>query len=253
MARSGPLDRTFSDGELDSFERFMTTVTYTERNPLNTEAFYMWCMLRRDRPVQFIESGTFKGYSANFICEALSHNDNSPQFTTIGFDLENCLVEARARLEPYPFARVVEGDSFDVIETIEDKSLSTAFFIDGPKGKNLKPFLKKVFALFPNICFVAIHDAEPDGKSGNRRIALSYAHTYDVFFCGSEFQTHYARLDEPLFKVMAEDLWRPYRLKGQPISSYGTETAFIVPNAQKASALGQIRSLPGRLATALRG
>lgn len=251
MARSTPLERTFSDSEFDRFATFMKTVTYTERNPLNTEAFYLWCMLRRDQPEQFIESGTFKGYSANFLCEALSHNPNAPEFTTIGYDLENCLVEARARLDHYAFAKVVEGNSFDVIETIADKTKSTAFFIDGPKGKNLKPFLKKIFALYPNITFIAIHDAEPDGKSGNRKIAQSYEHSCDVFFCGSEFQEHYTRLDAPLFDAMPEDLWRPYSLKGQPISSYGTETAFIVPNPDKTSALGQIKSLPRRARKAL--
>jgi len=233
MARSVPLDWQDSDGMMNDFEQFLKTVTYSERNPLNTEAFYLWCMVRRDQPEQFIESGTFKGYSATFLCEALAGNSNNPSFTTIGYDLENCLIVARDKLAKYEFAEVVEGDSFLVVDDIQDKSKPTAFFIDGPKGKNLRPLLEKLFEIYSDIVFIAIHDAEKESGSGNRKIALSFENQCDVFFCGADFQERYRHLDEPLFDVMPEDLWRPYRLKGKDMESYGSETAFIVPNPEK--------------------
>lgn len=48
---------------LKEFNEFLGTVEYSDRNPLNTEMFFMWCMIRRFKPLLFIESGTFRGYS----------------------------------------------------------------------------------------------------------------------------------------------------------------------------------------------
>ncbi|RLC81225.1 MAG: hypothetical protein DRJ03_08275 [Chloroflexi bacterium] len=82
----------FQDDEyLDEFEDFVGTVTWSDRNPFNTEMFFLWSMIRSTKPKLFVESGTFKGYSANLICEALERNGNGAEFITIGFNFQNCL------------------------------------------------------------------------------------------------------------------------------------------------------------------
>ena len=107
----------FQDDEyLDEFEDFVGTVTWSDRNPFNTEMFFLWSMIRSTKPKLFVESGTFKGYSANLICEALERNGNGAEFITIGFNFQNCLPFARRRLEGYRFARVIEGDSREILK-----------------------------------------------------------------------------------------------------------------------------------------
>ena len=83
---------------LQEFKEFSSQVEASGRNPLNSEMFFLWCMIRTTRPQLVIESGTFRGYSASFICEALRQNDNQAEFVTFGYNLENCLPYARQRL-----------------------------------------------------------------------------------------------------------------------------------------------------------
>ena len=90
---------------LAEFSDFLSTVEWSDRSPLNTEMFFLWSMIRATKPELFIESGTFRGYSANFICEALKRNNNGAKFITFGFNLEHCLPSARERLKQYTYPR----------------------------------------------------------------------------------------------------------------------------------------------------
>ncbi len=221
---------------LSEFRDFIKTVTWSDRNPLNTEMFFLWSMIRTTKPQLFIESGTFKGYSANIICEALKYNDNDAKFITFGFNLENCLPFARKRLEKYSFAQVIEGDSRKLLLLEDQSDESVAFFIDGPKGRNMPPLLFTIVQNFSNIQFIAVHDCQKESSSGNRAIIKSFfAGEYTVTFCDSEFQDTFSYLDESLIGKSALVDWKPYYWNGIKQDSYGTETGYILPVLGKKS------------------
>lgn len=218
------------DEYLQEFEEFLPSVQYTERNPLNTEMFYLWCMIRSQKPELYIESGTYQGYSATFACEALSRNNNDAEFITVGFDLDDCLRHARARLDKYPFAQVIEADSREFIKARASEQKRTAFFIDGPKGRNMFPLFKIIRERFEHFAFIAIHDCEREGTSHNRfRVRQFYGLDYPLLFCGTDFQTAYREMDVPLIGRSEMVDWKPFFFNGQDRESYGTETAYVLP------------------------
>ncbi len=226
----------FKDNKyLVEFTDFLDRVAYSERNPLNTEMYFLWSMIRSTQPELFIESGTYKGYSANFICEALKRNGGEVEFVTMGYNLENCLPYSSHRLEPYPFARVEEGDSRVLIKTLwKNEPRSAGFFIDGPKGRNMPPLLFSILRRFRNIEFIAVHDCEKESGSGNRwYIEKFFGKEYPIMYCDSSFQDRFAHLDKTLIGKSETSKWRPYYLNGKRRASYGTETGFILPNLGK--------------------
>jgi len=155
------------DAYLAEFQRFLPTVEWSDRSPLNTTMFFLWSMIRSTKPKLFVKSGTFMGYSAHFICEAIRLNDNDARFVTFGFNLENCMPFARKRLRNYPFAEVVEGDSRNLIGQLRT-AVPAAFYVDGPKGVNMLPLFYEILGGFENIEFVAMHDCERGSGSRNR-------------------------------------------------------------------------------------
>jgi hypothetical protein len=192
--------------------------------------FFLWAMIRSTKPKLFIESGTFKGYSANFICEALKHNDNDAEFITFGFSLENCLTFARQRLKEYSFARVIEGDSRELLKAWPNETRPTAFFIDGPKGWNMSPLFFAIQAKFANIQFIAVHDSQQESGSRNRWHLLKFfGGEYPLMFCESNFQKKFSYLDESLIGKSELVDWKPYYWNGIKQDSYGTETCYILP------------------------
>ncbi len=233
--------RYFNDHQyLREFEDFLDSVTYTERNPLNTELFFLWSMIRSTKPKLFIESGTFRGYSANFICEALARNANNVEFVSFGFNLDNCISYASQRLAKYEFARVVEGDARELITGFASESRPTAFFIDGPKGRNIPPLLFNILKLFANIIFIAVHDCEEESGSGNRwYVSNFFGNQYDYILCDSSFQERLSFLDQDLINRPEMHYWKPYFISGKPQDSYGTQTCFVIPK-EKISRLNRI-------------
>ena len=214
---------------LDEFRSFISTVEYSDRSPLNTEMFYMWCMIRALQPRLFIESGTFRGYSASIICEALARNDTAATFLTIGFNLEDCIPFAKQRLAPFSFARVIEGDSRQVLKRFDGATDKAAFFIDGPKGENMYPLLKLVLKKFPDFLFVAVHDCNKESGSGNRYCINNFFGTeFPILYSDTPFQQEYAELDSSIVGRSKLVSWSPFHLDGQPIDSYGTETGFVL-------------------------
>ena len=187
-------------------------------------------MIRATKPKQFIESGTFKGYSAQFICEALKANDNEATFSTYGFDLENCLEVAKERLRSYSFAHVFEGDSRTLMNRSPKSPLSTAFFIDGPKGRNLPLLLFRIIRYFSNICFIAVHDCQTESGSGNRDVLLRFFDAeYPIMFCNTSFQEKVSKLDVPMIGQSNLVDWRPFHVNRKKQHSYGTETGYVLP------------------------
>jgi len=214
----------------EEFVSFLKTVTWSDRNPLNTEMFFLWSMIRSTKPKLFIESGTFKGYSANFICEALKLNHNEAEFITFGYNLENCLPFARTRLKQYPFATVVEGDSRTHLASNPVETRPTAFFIDGPKGKNLPLLFSVINKKFTNIQFIAVHDSQKESGSGNRDYLIKFfGKEYPIMFCDSAFQDKFSYMDKPLIGKSELINWKPYYWNGIKQDSYGTETGYVLP------------------------
>ena len=215
---------------LAEFSDFIRTVEFTDRNPLNTEMFFLWCMIRSLQPELFIESGTFRGYSASIICEALKRNNDGAEFVTYGYNLDNCLPYARQRLAGYPFARVIESDSRVELKKWKNERRKTAFFVDGPKGRNMPPLFYTLMRNFHNIQFLAIHDCEQENGSQNRwYIERFFGFEYPIMYCDAAFQEQYAALDKPLIGRSDLAAWQPYQMYGQPRHSYGTETGYILP------------------------
>lgn len=221
----------FRDDEyLDEFSDFLRTVVWSDRNPLNTEMLFLWSMIRSTKPKLFVESGTFRGYSANFICEALERNDNGAEFVTYGFNLGNCLPFARTRLGKYPFAGVVEGDSREFLKAWPRESRSTAFFIDGPKGRNMPALFFTILAKFPNMLFIAVHDCQKESGSRNRWYLVEFfGREYPIMFCNAGFEEKFSHLDDPLIGKSELVNWEPYHWNGIKQDSYGTETGYVLP------------------------
>lgn len=220
----------YTDEYLDEFENFYREVEWSDRNPLNTEMLFLWSMIRSLKPKLFIESGAFKGYSANFICEALARNDNDAEFVTYGFNLDNCIPFAQERLAKYPFARVVEGDSREAIRAFSGENRPTAFFIDGPKGRNLPPLLLTLKAQFSDVLFMAVHDCEKESGSRNRDVVQKFfGREYPIMFCDAAFQEQFAYLDKPLIGKSELVDWKPFYWNGVKRDSYGTETGYVLP------------------------
>lgn len=221
----------FHDDEyLGEFTDFMRTVVWSDRNPLNTEMLFLWSMIRSTKPKVFIESGTFRGYSANFICGALKRNDNDAEFITYGFNLENCLPFARKRLEKYPFARVVKGDSRELLKAWPRETRPTAFFIDGPKGKNMPSLFFGILARFSNVQFIAVHDSQKESGSRNRYyLDKFFGREYPIMYCDANFQDKFSCLDDPLIGKSELVDWKPYHWNGMKQASYGTETGYVLP------------------------
>jgi len=213
---------------LAEFQRFLPTVDWSDRSPLNTEMFFLWSMIRSTKPKLFVESGTFMGYSAHFICEAIRLNDNNARFVTYGFNLEDCILFARKRLRNYPFAEVVEGDSRTLIGQLRTKE-PVAFFIDGPKGVNMLPLFYEILGTFENIEFLAVHDCEKESGSRNRwYVERFFGLNYATMYCEKEFQTRFGYLDESLIGRSRVSPWRPFKMRGQTTASYGTETGYVI-------------------------
>jgi hypothetical protein len=225
---------------LDEFQAFSAGVENSGRNPLTTEMFFLWSVIRSSRPELFIESGTFRGYSAVFICEALRRNANGAEFVTFGYNLENCLPYARQRLAEYPFARVVEQDSRAGIRQFAGDHRAAAFFIDGPKGRNMPALFGGILRTFENILFLAVHDCQPESTSGNRRYLEDYfGWQYPIRYCDSQFELAYQQLDQPL---ESSTEWQPFHINGIYQKSYGTETGYVLLNKPK-----PVTTLPGAL------
>ena len=216
---------------LGEFQEFSSQVKASGRNPLNTEMFFLWCLIRTTRPQLVIESGTFRGYSAHFICEALRQNDNQAEFVTFGYNLENCLPHARQRLAKYPFAQVIQGDSRIGVRQFAGESRPVAFFIDGPKGRNMPALFAAILREFENPVFLAVHDCQPESTSGNRRYLEDYfGWQYPIVYCDSRFEKAFHELDAPLEKSAG---WQPFHLDGVPQKSYGTETGYVLLDRPK--------------------
>jgi len=218
---------------LEQFVTFLDNVAYTPRNPLNTEMFFIWCMIQTFKPALFIESGTYKGYSANFICEGLKHISKDINFLTYGYNLEDCIPYAIERLSIYDFAKVVEGNSRELIRDFNSERRSTAFFIDGPKGKNLPQLVFSIINSFNNIAFIAVHDCEQESGSNNRWFVEQFRCLgFSSMFCGTDFQEKFAYLDKPLIGMEGMSNWRPYYKHDRPTPSYGTETGYLIPDLE---------------------
>lgn len=225
---------------LQEFQAFSAGVENSGRNPLATEMFFLWSMIRSSRPELFIESGTFRGYSAVFICEALRLNNNGAEFVTFGYNLENCLPYARQRLAAYPFARVIEQDSRIGIHKFSGERRAAAFFIDGPKGRNMPALFGGILRNFKQILFLSVHDCQPESTSGNRRYLEDYfGWQYPIRYCDSQFELAYQQLDQPL---ESSSEWRPFHIQGIPQKSYGTETGYVLIDKPK-----PVAPLPGAL------
>jgi hypothetical protein len=230
------------DDYLDEFSDFLRTVEWSDRSPLNTEMFFLWSMIRTTKPKLFIESGTFRGYSANLVCEALDRNSNGAEFITYGFDLDGCLKFARKRLARHRFATVVEGDSREMLKGWSPEARSTAFFVDGPKGRNMAPLFFTILAKFPNVQFIAVHDCEKESGSGNRHyLEAFFWGEYLIMYCGSDFQDKFAYLDDSLVGRSELVDWKPYYWDGVRRDSYGTETGYVLPILGKMGTVGSRR------------
>lgn len=216
-------------GDLEEFREFLSEVAVTQRCPLPTEMYFLWSMIRWMRPTLFIESGTFRAFSSTFICDALERNSNGAEFVSFGFDLDDCLKQARQRLSRYPFAQVVEGDSRPRLARWPLERRPTAFFIDGPKGRNMPPLLYAILKRFKNPLFIAVHDCERESGSGNRwYLETFFAPEREIVFCGAEFQESLSFLDEGLIGHPAVADWKPHWRGGKPMVSYGTETGYVL-------------------------
>jgi hypothetical protein len=214
---------------LHEFKEFLPAVDFSDRNPLNTEMFYLWCMIRTMRPAVMIESGTFRGYSAHFICEALRLNGDGAQFVTYGFNSEKCLPFARGRLEDYPNAKVVECDSRIALKEWPVEFRPAAFFIDGPKGRNMPPLFRLITKRFKNILFIAVHDCEEGGTSRNRwYVERCFGDDYPLRYCDELFQTKFGHLDDNLVGASERINWRPFEKGGQETPFYGTATGYVM-------------------------
>jgi len=217
---------------LENFDSILDNIAYTPRNPLNTEMFFMWCMIQTFKPDLFIESGTYKGYSANFICEGLKHTSKDVNFVTYGYNLEDCIPYAIDRLSIYEFANVIEGNSCAQIRDFKGEKRSTAFFIDGPKGKNLPFLLFSINELFENIAFIAVHDCERESGSNNRWYIEHFANFgYSLLYCDASFQEEFTSLDKTLIGSEDMSMWQPYQKSGKPTASYGTGTGYLIPHS----------------------
>lgn len=219
----------FQDDEyIDEFSDFIRTVIWSERGPLNTEMFFLWSMIRAVKPKLFIESGTFKGWSANVICEALKRNDNGAEFITFGFSEENCLSFAKQRLNKYPFANIIEGDSRKILRSWPKQTRSSVFFIDGPKGRNMPPLFFIILKNFSNVKFIAVHDCQKESSSWNRwYLNQFFGKEFPIMFCDSSFQNRFSYLDEPLIGKPELLGWKPHQWNGVPQDSYGIETGYV--------------------------
>lgn len=196
---------------LEQFEDILSSIRYTPRNPLNTEMFFLWCMIQTFKPELFIESGSFKGYSANFICEGLKQTTQKVQFVTYGSNIENCIPFAMDRLSAYEFAKVIEGNSSRLIRGFAGEHRFTGFFIDGPKGKNLPRLLFSILVLFENIAFITVHDCEQESGSNNRWFVEQFRRLgFSLLFCGTDFQEEFSYLDTLLIGKEDMNNWRPY-------------------------------------------
>ncbi len=229
------MERPFADSRyLEEFAVFLPSVSGSDRSPLNTEMYFLWSMIRTTKPTLFIESGTYRGYSASFICEALRRNENGAEFVSYGYDLEDCLSEARRTLSSYRFARVIEGDSREHLASWPFETRSAAFFIDGPKGHNMPPLFYTLSKRFTNKAFIAVHDCEPDSGSYNRWYTETFwSPAYPIIYCDSRFQVRYSFLDEALIRESEPPHWKPYYLHGQRRVSYGTQTGFVLFGTEK--------------------
>lgn len=218
----------------EEFAAFLPTVAVSDRCPLNTEMFFLWCMIRTSKPTLFIESGAYRGYSAAFICEALKRNNNGAEFITYGYDSQGCLRDARQRLSRYRFAQVIEGDSRKHLSCWATETRPTAFFVDGPKGRNMPPLFYTIDKQFGNKVFLAVHDCEPESGSGNRwYLETFWSPAYPIIYCDSTFQTSCSSFDEALAGEPESSHWKPYHLHGKRRVSYGTETGFVLFGSEK--------------------
>jgi hypothetical protein len=160
----------------------------------------------------------------------LARNKNDAEFISYGFNLENCIPYASKRLAKYRFAQVIEGDSRELLFRFINESRSTAFFIDGPKGRNMPPLFSTILKSFKNILFIAVHDCEEENGSGNRWYVLNYFNKqFDYLFCDSPFQDQFSFLDEALIGRPEMEYWKPFYRSGKPQRSYGTQTCFAIP------------------------
>lgn len=199
---------------------------FTDRNPLNTEMFFLWCVLKSRPVVNLYESGTFKGYSTEFLAKAIV--DSPTEFTTIGMSLEDSYSYAKKRLAPYSNVTVIDDNSIDWVSRLPKSSQPCAWWIDGPKGRNLPPLLEQIGEKFDNVQWIAVHDAEPEDWSGNRKQTIKYfSDETPISFTEESFQEKYHYMDKPLIGRSELVPWYPYKQRGLEKTSYGTQTIFV--------------------------
>ena len=240
MKTISALDFIKHDTLLPEFYAFAQNVKWTGRNPLNTELFFLWSIIQKLQPLVFFESGTFKGYSSEFICEALSRYNSSVEFMTFDINMFDSVNYAKSRLKRFKFADVCEGDSRAALKKLKNEDRPTAFFVDGPKGQNMIPLFMLLLRQFENISFIAVHDCHI-GNWNRRYLRDFFSFEYPLIFTDSKFQEKYAFLDEPLIGRSSDSPWRPYFFQGREQQSYGTETGYVIPS------VGRLPDAPPRL------
>ena len=124
---------------------------------------------------------------------------------------------------------MVEADSREYVANLPRDDRSVAFFIDGPKGKNMPPLFAAIQERFSNVLFIAVHDCERESGSRNRkRVEQYFAPEFPIMYCDGAFQLPYAQLDRCLIGKSELTSWRPFHCNGMKRESYGTETAYIL-------------------------
>ncbi len=243
-------DDIIRDSYLNELKPVFDNRRYTQHGILNTEALFLYSLLRKEAPDVVIESGTYKGYSSLFIAEALKRNGKG-RLITISVNRDNCLAFARKRLLDYPFVEIIEGESQKILKDkfkplrVKDK---ISVFIDGPKGSS-RDFDELLFLLKAkidegyNIDSILIHDCEKhipmfynknilEGYLNPTRLKTEYFYkkffsiNRTLNFMTNNYYENYKFLDKDIFSKPDTDIL-PYNFKKGRQVSYGTSIAVI--------------------------
>jgi len=209
---------------------------FTDRNPLNTEMFFLWCLVKSSPIINLYESGTFQGYSAEILAKAIATKPIN--FTTIGLSLDDSYDFARNRLKGFSNVSVVEGNSVEWVKQQEKSNDRCGWWIDGPKGKNMLPLFDAIGEKYESVEWIAVHDAEPEDWSGNRKRTINYfSDTVPISFTEESFQKKYSYMDKPLIGKSSIEPWYPHKQRGLEDTSYGTQTIIVWTEGRKWSDL----------------
>ncbi|MBI4342273.1 MAG: class I SAM-dependent methyltransferase [Candidatus Omnitrophica bacterium] len=229
------------------FEQLIATMRYEPHGIVNTAGLLLYAMVRHYRPRLFVESGTGRGYSTQFIAEALRANGNGARLVTFGLAHDDNLQAARERLARYPFVTVIEGEAQRRLPAALNglTALPSAVFIDGPKAKDpaFGQLLTQLYR-FSDLLFIALDDCQqhvppgldPDGRFPRgflnlHRVKLAKLAArlprgrYQLGFMSNVFSERFAYLNEPIYRVV--DGMGPYRFRRSRQLSHSFEIGVV--------------------------